>query len=167
VLLVDGERAVPGNPERDTVTKIDLNGPKPEVMGEVQATASVVGPPHSVAVAPDESFALVTGNQKIDPADPIKTLPDDKVTVIDLQASSPNVVATLQIGSGPRALRSTGPARLRSSPTAMMAAGENVPRLGVPQWSGETPLDRSIERQDDRVDNSICSGFCGFVATNS
>jgi DNA-binding beta-propeller fold protein YncE len=34
-------------------------------------------------------------------ADPTKTLPDDKVTVIDLQASPPNVVATSQVGSGP------------------------------------------------------------------
>jgi hypothetical protein len=36
--------------------------------------------------------------------------------------------------------------------------GETVPRPGVPQSSGETPLDRYIEQQDDRIDNSICNG---------
>jgi hypothetical protein len=44
-LLVDGERTVPRSPEPDTVTIIDLNGPKPRVIGEVQAPAGVVGPP--------------------------------------------------------------------------------------------------------------------------
>ena len=39
VLLVDGERTVPRNLEPDTVTIIDLNGPKPKVIGEVQASS--------------------------------------------------------------------------------------------------------------------------------
>jgi hypothetical protein len=37
--LVDGKRTVPRNPEPDTVTIIDLNGPKPKVIGEVQASS--------------------------------------------------------------------------------------------------------------------------------
>ena len=60
----------------------------------------MVGPPPSVAVAPDESFALVTGAMKFDPADPTKAVPDDKLTVIDLKSSPPKVVATLQAGLG-------------------------------------------------------------------
>ena len=40
----------------------------------------------------------------------------------------------------------------------LTSTGETVPRPGVSQSAGETPLDRSIERQDDRVDNSICTG---------
>jgi len=39
----------------------------------------------------------------------------------------------------------------------LTSSGETVPRPGVPPSSGETPLDRSIERQDDRIDNSICT----------
>ncbi|MGA9850131.1 MAG: hypothetical protein WBQ45_21160, partial [Roseiarcus sp.] len=39
----------------------------------------------------------------------------------------------------------------------LTSTGETVPRPGLPQWSGETPLDRSIEQQDDRTQNSICS----------
>ena len=56
----------------------------------------MIGPPASVAIARDESFALVTGASKIDPADQKKTVPDDKLTVIDLKASPPKVAAQLQ-----------------------------------------------------------------------
>jgi hypothetical protein len=36
--------------------------------------------------------------------------------------------------------------------------GETVARPGVPQSSDETPFDRSIRQQNDRIDNSICKG---------
>lgn len=40
----------------------------------------------------------------------------------------------------------------------LTSTGETVPRPGVPQASGPTPLDRSIERQNNRIDDSICNG---------
>ena len=40
----------------------------------------------------------------------------------------------------------------------LTSTGETVARPGVPQSSGPTPLDRSIEQQDNRIDNSICKG---------
>ena len=40
----------------------------------------------------------------------------------------------------------------------LTSTGETVPRPGVSQSSGATPLDRSIREQNDRVDNSICAG---------
>jgi DNA-binding beta-propeller fold protein YncE len=61
----------------------------------------VVGPPQSVAVAPDESLALVATSTKIDPSDPKKTVPDNRLSVIDLKASPPAVAATLEIGTSP------------------------------------------------------------------
>jgi hypothetical protein len=36
--------------------------------------------------------------------------------------------------------------------------GATVPRPGVPQASGPTPLDRTIRQENNRIDNSICSG---------
>jgi hypothetical protein len=36
--------------------------------------------------------------------------------------------------------------------------GATVPRPGVPQASGPTPLDRKIEQENNRIDNSICKG---------
>ncbi|MGA9122037.1 MAG: YncE family protein, partial [Pseudolabrys sp.] len=68
-VLVDGVNVVPDNPAADTVSIIDLGATPPKVIGEVKAPASVVGPPQSVAISRDESFALVTGAFKVDPAD--------------------------------------------------------------------------------------------------
>jgi hypothetical protein len=36
--------------------------------------------------------------------------------------------------------------------------GKTVPNPGVPQASGTTELDRSIQKQDDKIQNSICKG---------
>src|SRR5260370_28333707 len=97
-VLVDGVNSVPANPPPDTVTVVDLSTVPPRVVAELQAPASVVGTPLSVAVARDESFALVTGASKVDPSDPKKTVPDDKLTVVDLKSSPPKVSAQLQAG---------------------------------------------------------------------
>jgi hypothetical protein len=39
----------------------------------------------------------------------------------------------------------------------LTSTGETVPRPGVPQASGPTPLDHSLEQQDKQIDRSICS----------
>ena len=99
-VLVDGVNTVPASPAADSVTVIDLNSTPPKVVGEIAVPTSVVGPPSSVAIARDETFALVTAASKVDPADPKKVVPDDKLTVIDLKASPPKVAAQLQAGKG-------------------------------------------------------------------
>ena len=99
-VLVNGANVVPDKPAADTVNIIDLGASPPKVIGEVKAPASVVGPPQSVAVSRDESFALVTGAFKVDPADPKKAIPDNKLSVIDLKTKPPAVIATLEAGLG-------------------------------------------------------------------
>jgi YVTN family beta-propeller protein len=99
-ILMDGVVAVPPNPSPDYVSIIDLGASAPKVVAEVEAPASVVGPPQSVAVSAGEGIALVTGATKINPIDATKTVPDDKLTVIDLKASPPAAIATLQAGAG-------------------------------------------------------------------
>ena len=99
-VLVDGVNSVPANPPPDSVAVIDLGSTPPKVVAEMPVPTSVVGPPSSVAIARDESFALVTGASKIDPTDPKKVVPDEKLTVIDLKASPPKVTAQLQAGKG-------------------------------------------------------------------
>src|SRR6266567_4123151 len=61
----------------------------------------VVGPPQNVAIAPDESIVLVSANMKLDPADPKKLVPDNRLTVLDLKGNPPAVIATLETGLGP------------------------------------------------------------------
>jgi len=100
VVNINGKVTVVTNPPPDTVAVIDLKASPPRVVAEVQAPVSVVGPPLSVAVTPDESLALVTASNKIDPRDPTKQTPDNRVSVIDLKASPPRVVATLEAGMG-------------------------------------------------------------------
>lgn len=93
-----GVGSVVANPAPDTVSVIDLGVFPPRLLGEVAAPSSVVGPPSSVAVAPDESYALVSAAMKKDPADPAKVVPDNRVSVIDLKAMK--VVQTVETGAG-------------------------------------------------------------------
>ena len=107
---------------KDTVSIIDLRSNPPKLVAEIEVPGSVVGPPSSVAVSPNEAIALVTAAEKIDPADGTKRIPNDVVTVIDLgpvkpglidrarslvsknaataPVAQPKVIATLQAGKG-------------------------------------------------------------------
>lgn len=116
VKLVNGKTEVVQNPPADTVSIIDLRASPPKVLAEVEVPNSVVGPPSNVAVSPKEDIVLISGAMKIDPADPTKTIPDDKLTVLDISplkpgilkrlglsksaTPAPKVVATLQAGKG-------------------------------------------------------------------
>jgi len=98
--LVNGAAQVVQNPPPDTITIMDLNAPTPKVVAEIPVPTSVVGPPFSVAITPDESLALVTAAMRIDPTDKTKQIPDNKVSVVDLKATPPRVIGTLQAGAG-------------------------------------------------------------------
>lgn len=119
VKLINGKTEVVKSPPPDTVAFIDLRANPPKVLAEIEAPASVVGPPMSVAVSPKEDLVLVTAATRIDPEDASKTIPDDKLTVIDLRPLKPGllkrilskeappppkVVATLQAGKGAAAV---------------------------------------------------------------
>ncbi len=99
-VLINGVNTVPDNPVPDNVTIIDLGVSPPKVLAVVQMPTSLVGPPSSVAVAPDQSFALVTAATKLDPADRKKVIPHNIVSVLDLKATPPAVIATHETGTG-------------------------------------------------------------------
>jgi len=99
--LVNGVNTVVRDPQPDTLAVIDFARGEPRLVGEVQAPHSVIGPPNSIALTPDESLALASSAEKIDPSDPGKTVPDNRVSVVALQGSSPRVLATLEVGAGP------------------------------------------------------------------
>ena len=40
----------------------------------------------------------------------------------------------------------------------LTSTGETVDRPGASQSAGPTPLDRAIQQQDNKIDNSICNG---------
>jgi DNA-binding beta-propeller fold protein YncE len=101
VVLVNGQITPVDNPRPDTVAIIDLSATPPRVVAEVEAPTSVVGPPTSVALTPDGSLALVTAANKIDPSDRKRTISDNRMSVIDLKARPPRVIATLETGKAP------------------------------------------------------------------
>lgn len=101
VALVNGAVQVVQNPAPDTITVIDLKASPPRAIAEIPVPASVVGPPLSVAITPDEGLALVTSAMKVDPADRTKTINDNRVSVVDLSSNPPRVLATLEAGASP------------------------------------------------------------------
>ena len=101
VTLVNGVATTVKSPPPDTLTVIDLKSWPPKVVAEVDVPGSVVGPPFSVAVTPDESLALVTANETLDPGDPTKRIPNNTMSVVDLKATPPKIIATLETGKNP------------------------------------------------------------------
>jgi DNA-binding beta-propeller fold protein YncE len=100
VVNVNGKNTFVTNPAPDTVSIIDLKASPPRVVAEIEAPNSVVGPPTGVALTPDEGLALVTSSMRMDPNDATKQVPDTRMSVIDLRASPPKVIATLEAGKG-------------------------------------------------------------------
>jgi DNA-binding beta-propeller fold protein YncE len=131
-VLVNGVNTVPPNPADDTVTLIDLGFSPPKVVGELKAPSSVVGPPQNVAIAPDESIALVSANMKLDPADSKKTVPDNRVSVIDLTAIPPAVIATVESGLGPAGIS------INRAGTLALVANRNEGTVSIFIISGKT-----------------------------
>ena len=98
---INGANRIVGDGAPDNLTIIDLGVSPPKVIGQINAPGSVVGPPQSVAIAPDESIALVVASTKIDPSNHKKAVPDNRLSVIDLKTSPPAVIATLEVGVSP------------------------------------------------------------------
>ena len=134
VMFVDGAMKVVAD-GKDTVTILDLGKNPPAKLAEVEVPASVVGPPHSVAVTPDERYAIVTSSMKIDPADPTKQIADNRVTLIELPPQS--LTARIK-GKITDALKKTDP---------------NAPQARIVQTieAGAAPAGVSINRKGDLV----------------
>lgn len=101
VVLEEGRMRTLREPPPDTLSVIDIGVSPPALRSEISVPASVVGPPTTVAITPDEKLAIVTANQRPDPADPTKLIPGNSLKVIDLSVTPPRVVATLPTGAGP------------------------------------------------------------------
>jgi len=131
-VLINGVNTVPDDPPADNVTIYNLSTVPPKLVAEIKLPTSLVGPPQSVAIAPDESFALVTAATKVDPADKKKTAPDNVLSVIDLQAKPPAVIATLVTGAA-----ASGVA-INPSATLALVANRNEGTVSVFTIAGKT-----------------------------
>ena len=124
VVLANGAVQVVQNPAPTPMTVIDLKGAAPKVVAEIPVPASVVGPPLSVAITPDEGLALITSAMKVDPADKTKTINDNRMSVVDLSTNPPSVISTLETG------RLAAPGS-RSTGRAISPCGQSRRRHGV------------------------------------
>jgi DNA-binding beta-propeller fold protein YncE len=86
VVLDNGVPKVVANAPPDTVAIIDMKTLPPRLLDEIELPGGGVARASSVAVAPDESIALVS---------------DNRLSVIDLTMRPPRVIATLATGVSP------------------------------------------------------------------
>jgi len=90
-------------PGKDTVSIIDIRDrAKPRIIASLPLKNSIVGPPTNLAITPDGKLALVANSvDVVKDGDALKSVPDNELFVIDLTASPPAVIATLQTGKQP------------------------------------------------------------------
>jgi DNA-binding beta-propeller fold protein YncE len=103
-------------------------------VAEIAVATSLVGPPTSVAITPDEKLALVTAAQVKDPADPAKQVPGNFMSVIDLAASPPRVLGQVPTGAGPSGVSISRDGKLA------LVANRNAGTVGVYRISGQDVL---------------------------
>lgn len=99
--LEDGKAVVRNAP--DSLAVIELAGGRLRVAHQVAMPTSLVGPPSSVAIAPNGRLALVSAATRRDPSDASKVVPYDMVSTLALDPlgqAAPRVVASLQTGAG-------------------------------------------------------------------
>jgi DNA-binding beta-propeller fold protein YncE len=106
VLWDDQGKPVLSPPGKDTVQIIDMASPeKPKIVATLQLENSVVGPPTNLAIAPDNSIALIADSMTIvDDNGTRKMVPTDKLWVVDLKANPPKLVQTVTLGKQPSGL---------------------------------------------------------------
>ncbi len=99
--LVNGELTFREQASPDTVTIIRVERGVPSVIADIEVPTSVLGPPFSIALSPDERLALVTAPPFLDSRTPGNAaVADDLVSVLDLTSNRPRLIAQVKAGNG-------------------------------------------------------------------
>src|SRR6516225_6675430 len=90
-------------PGKDTVSIIDIHDPaKPRIIANLPLMNTIIGPPVNLAITPDQHLALVANSLDwVKDGEGWKGVPDNKIYVIDLTASPPVQIATVEAGKQP------------------------------------------------------------------
>jgi hypothetical protein len=88
---------------KDTVSIIDIHDPtKPRIVANLPLMNSITGPPVNLAITPDQHLALVANSLDwVKDGEDWKGVPDNKIYVIDLTASPPVQITTVEAGKQP------------------------------------------------------------------
>ena len=125
---------------KDTVSIIDISDrANPKIIANLPLMNTITGPPVNLAITPDQHLALVANSLDwVKDGDTWKGVPDNKIYVIDLTASPPAQIGTVEAGkqasgmainrSGTLALVAN---RAEDSVTVLAIDGKNVKSVGT------------------------------------
>jgi DNA-binding beta-propeller fold protein YncE len=121
LLWDDQGKPILSPPGKDSVVILDLANPEqPKIVATLPLKNSVVGPPVNLDIAPNGDIALVADSiNVVKDGDKLKSVPDDKIYVIDLKANPPKLAATLTLKAGSQ------PSGLSFSPSGNLALVAN------------------------------------------
>jgi DNA-binding beta-propeller fold protein YncE len=90
----------------DTILIVDVAKPEaPKIVATLKLENSVVGPPTNLAISPNSNIALIADSvTAVEDNGTRKTVPTDKVFVIDMKASPPKLASTVTVGKQPSGL---------------------------------------------------------------
>ncbi|HEV8661753.1 MAG TPA: beta-propeller fold lactonase family protein [Candidatus Methylomirabilis sp.] len=93
-------------PGRDTISIVDIsNRESPKIIASLPLMNSIFGPPSNLAITPDERLAIVANAMTwVQEGAAWKPVPDNKLYVIDLRASPPKHIGTVEVGKQPSGL---------------------------------------------------------------
>jgi DNA-binding beta-propeller fold protein YncE len=115
---------------KDTVSIIDIADPlKPKIVANLPLMNTITGPPVNLAITPDRRLALVANSLDwVKDGDGWKGVPDNKIYVIDLTASPPTQIATVEAGK-----QASGMAINRAGTLALVAnrADDSISVLAI------------------------------------
>src|SRR5215510_14065965 len=103
----DAGKPVFSPPGKDTVSIVDIGSDptSPRVVANLPLMNSIFGPPVNLAITPDERLAIVANSMTwVQDGAAWKPTPDNKLYVIDLKATPPKHIATVEIGKQPSGL---------------------------------------------------------------
>jgi DNA-binding beta-propeller fold protein YncE len=139
----DGQvNAPPGN---DAVLVMDVSNPaKPKLRASLPLMNSLLGPPTNLQITPDGKLGLVANSVvNVQDGSVWKTMPDDKLFVIDLTANPPKLIDTVTVGKQPSGLSIS-----KQGDLALIAnrAGKSVSVVSIQgntvKAVGEVPLEQ-------------------------
>ncbi|MGZ6276353.1 MAG: lactonase family protein [Syntrophales bacterium] len=106
VIWDDAGKVVFSAPGKDTVSIVDISKREsPRIIANLPLTNSVFGPPTNLAITPKGRLAIVANSfNNVPDGAGWKSVPDNKVYVIDLTTSPPRQIATVEVGKQPSGL---------------------------------------------------------------
>jgi len=95
-----------GPPGKDAVLVMDVSNPaNPKIRASLALSNSLLGPPTNLQITPDGKLGLVANSVvHVQDGGAWKSVPDDKLYIIDLTADPPKLTDTVTVGQQPSGL---------------------------------------------------------------